>query len=199
MLPGERLPLHVFEDRYQKLLEDCLASPAGPLFGVVLIERGSEVGGGESRQSVGVQTRIVAHRGVAPGRFALDCIGESRIRVTRWLEDGPYPAAEVEDWPDDNRGSPRLDVTSLLEDITHLYGRIDRLAEQQEAAVPPPPNFDELPADPGDLLYALATQVPMGQADRLSILSAPGMHERAAALADAIAGVLDIIEFQLTE
>ena len=199
MLPGERLPLHVFEDRYQKLLSDCLASPAGPRFGVVLIERGSEVGGGESRQDVGVQTRIVAQRGIAAGRFALDCIGERRIRVTRWLDDDPYPIAEVEDWPDINSGPPRLDVTSLLEDITHLYGRIDRLAERQEASSPPPPNFDELPADPGDLLYALATQVPMGQADRLSILSAPGMHERATALADAIAGVLEVIEFQLTE
>ncbi|WP_024796030.1 LON peptidase substrate-binding domain-containing protein [Tomitella biformata] len=199
VLPGESLPLHVFEDRYQKLLADCLASPAGPLFGVVLIERGSEVGGGEMRQGVGVRTRIVGHRGLGPGRFQLDCLGEHRIRVTRWLADDPYPLAEVEDWPDTPTGPPQVEVTSLLEDITHLYGRIDRLAERQNAVSPPPPKFENLPADPGDLLYALATQVPMGQADRLSILSAPGAQERAAALTDAIAGVLAIVEFQLTE
>ena len=205
VLPGEALPLHVFEDRYQKLLADCLASPAGPRFGVVLIERGSEVRGrgghdaAEARRDVGVLTRIVGHRGLGPGRFQLDCIGERRIRVTRWLEESPYPLAEMEDWPDVNTGSPRLDVTSLLEDITHLYGRIDRLAELQDAVSPPSPKFEDLPADPGDLLYALATQVPMGQADRQAILDAPGMHERAAALSDAVAGVLAVVEFQLIE
>lgn len=199
VLPGESLPLHVFEDRYQKMLADCLASPAGPRFGVVLIERGSEVGGGEARQDVGVLTRITQHRGLGPGRFHLDCIGEHRIRVTRWLEDDPYPRAEVEDWPDVNTGSPRLEVTSLLEDITHLYGRIDQLAERQDALSPPPPSFDDLPSDPGDLLYALTTQVPMGQSDRLRILRAPGIHERAAALDDAIAGVLAVVEFQLSD
>ena len=201
VLPGESLPLHVFEARYQQLLEDALASPAGPLFGVVLIERGSEVGGSgsEVRVDIGVQTRISGHRGVGPGRFQLDCIGEHRIRVVRWLEDAPYPLAEVQDWPDVNTGPPRLDVTSLLGDITELYGRIGRLAEAQDAVSPPPPDFDNLPADPGDLLYALASQVPMGQSDRQTILSAPGMHERAAALAEAIAGVRAIVEFQLTE
>lgn len=205
VLPGESLPLHVFEDRYQKMLADCLASPAGPRFGVVLIERGSEVrgpgghGAAEARHDVGVLTRITNHRGLGPGRFQLDCIGEHRIHVTRWLADDPYPLAEVEDWPDANTGPPRLDVTSLLEDITHLYGRIDRLAELQDAVSPPPPTFEDLPADPGDLLYALTTQVPMGQADRLAILSAPGVHERAAALSDAIAGVLAVVEFQLSE
>lgn len=206
VLPGESLPLHVFEDRYQKLLADCLASPAGPRFGVVLIERGSEVRGpggpdaAESRHSVGVLTRIVGHRGLGPGRFQLDCLGERRIRVTRWLEDDPYPLAEVEDWPDTAADGPtRVDVASLLEDITHLYGRIDRLAERQDAVAPPAPRFEDLPTDPGDLLYALATQVPMGQADRLSLLRAAGPAERAAALSEAIAGVLAIVEFQLTE
>lgn len=209
VLPGESLPLHVFEDRYQRMLADCLSSPAGPRFGVVLIERGSEVrglsdasghdaSGHETRHGVGVLTRIVGHRGLGPGRFQLDCIGERRIRVTKWLDDDPYPLAEVEDWPD-SVGPPRVDVSPLLEDITELYDRIDRLAERQNADSPPPPDFENLPADPGDQLYALATQVPMGQADRQSILVAPGIRERLAALTEAIAGVRAVVEFQLTE
>ena len=47
LLPGAVLPLHVFEPRYRQLVQDCLAGE--PEFGVVLIERGSEVGGGDQR------------------------------------------------------------------------------------------------------------------------------------------------------
>lgn len=201
VLPGEGLPLHVFEKRYQELVADVLAAPAGPVFGVVLIERGSEVGGGEARSDVGVQVRVSAHRGLGPGRFQLDCVGEHRIRVVNWLEDAPYPIAHVEDWPDAATSSAPTgpDVASLLEDITELYGRIERLAERQDAVTPPRPRFDDLPAATGDLLYALAAQVPMGQADRQAILAAPGAHERAAALTEAIAGVRAVVEFQLSD
>ena len=47
LLPGAMLPLHVFEDRYRALVEHCLDHEGE--FGVVLIERGSEVGGGDAQ------------------------------------------------------------------------------------------------------------------------------------------------------
>ena len=58
LLPGMVLPLHVFEPRYQQLVRDCLDAPPHE-FGVVLIDRGSEVGGGDTRCDVGVIARIV--------------------------------------------------------------------------------------------------------------------------------------------
>ena len=61
LLPGAPLPLQVFEPRYRGLTHDCLAGV--PEFGVVLIERGSEVGGGDVRTNVGHGR---PHRGV-PG------------------------------------------------------------------------------------------------------------------------------------
>ena len=54
LLPGEVLPLRIFEPRYARLVEDCLAMTE-PAFGVVLITRGREVGGGD------VQRRVHAH------------------------------------------------------------------------------------------------------------------------------------------
>ena len=43
LLPGEVLPLRIFEPRYRTMLDDCLAAADGPPgFGVVLIARGSE-------------------------------------------------------------------------------------------------------------------------------------------------------------
>ena len=46
LLPGDVLPLHVFEQRYRALIRRCLTDPE-PEFGVVLIDRGHEVGGGD--------------------------------------------------------------------------------------------------------------------------------------------------------
>lgn len=61
LLPGAYLPLHVFEPRYRRLVQACLEG--SPEFGVVLIERGSEVGGGERRFDVGCVARILSAAG----------------------------------------------------------------------------------------------------------------------------------------
>ena len=42
LLPGEPLPLRIFEPRYSQLVRDCLEM-TDPAFGVVLITRGLEV------------------------------------------------------------------------------------------------------------------------------------------------------------
>ncbi|MET1002223.1 MAG: LON peptidase substrate-binding domain-containing protein, partial [Acidimicrobiia bacterium] len=44
LFPHALLPLHVFEPRYRVMMRHCLEGDKE--FGVVLIERGSEVGGG---------------------------------------------------------------------------------------------------------------------------------------------------------
>ena len=98
LLPSAVLPLHVFEPRYRQLVRDCLDRDGE--FGVVLIERGNEVGGGDNRTSVGTVARLVEAVPFGDGRWALAAVGTRRIRVRRWLEDDPYPRAEVEAWDD---------------------------------------------------------------------------------------------------
>ena len=98
LVPSAGLPLHVFEPRYRALVHDCLAGDRE--FGVVLIERGSEVGGEDVRTDVGTVARIVEAVELPDGRWAIAAVGVRRLRVQRWLPDDPYPIAEVEDWPD---------------------------------------------------------------------------------------------------
>lgn len=95
LLPGDHLPL-AFEPRYQQLVHDCMAAPDGPRFGVVLIARGHEVGGGDIRHDVGTVARIVVDTELGGGHHRLECLAEERIRILRWLPDDPYPRAEVE-------------------------------------------------------------------------------------------------------
>jgi hypothetical protein len=95
LFPSAVLPLHVFEPRYRALVADCLAGSGE--FGVVLISRGSEVGGGDERLSMGTVARIDKASPLADGRWSLVTSGTRRVRVTDWLPDDPYPQALVAD------------------------------------------------------------------------------------------------------
>lgn len=97
LFPHARLPLQVFEARYRSLVADCLAGDG--CFGVVLIARGSEVGGGDERMAVGTIAAIEHAEPVADGRWFLVAAGRRRVRVRRWLGEEPYPRAVVEEDP----------------------------------------------------------------------------------------------------
>src|SRR5918995_5057301 len=109
LLPGAVLPLHVFEPRYRQLVIDCLADDTGePEFGVTLIERGNEVGGGDQRADVGVVARMVQVEALPGGRYALVAVGTSRLRVNAWLPDDPYPLADIDEWRDLDPDLPEM-------------------------------------------------------------------------------------------
>ena len=93
LFPGQILPLHVFEDRYRTMVEEIIDKDRE--FGVVLIERGSEIGGGDTRKSVGTLAEIIDSEKSNDGRWLLITKGTKRIETSRWLEDSPYPRAEV--------------------------------------------------------------------------------------------------------
>ena len=57
LFPGQILPLHIFEDRYRMMVEEIIDKERE--FGVVLIERGSEVGGGDTRKNIGTLAEII--------------------------------------------------------------------------------------------------------------------------------------------
>src|SRR6056297_1832821 len=112
LFPTMVLPLHVFEPRYRALVEHCLATDKE--FGVCLIERGSEVGGGDLRTDVGTVAQIIDAEQFDDGRWALACVGTRRIRIDRWLQDVPYPRALVEPWLDD---PPDADLSTAAEAV----------------------------------------------------------------------------------
>src|SRR5438477_8255812 len=94
LLPYAHLPLHIFEPRYRALVKDVLAGDGE--FGVVLIERGHEVGGGDARFPVGTVARVVQTAELPDGRWLVDAVGTERFRVTEWLPEDPYPQALIE-------------------------------------------------------------------------------------------------------
>jgi uncharacterized protein len=200
LLPDEDLPMQIFEPRYTALIRDCLRDD-DPRFGVVLISHGREVGGGDVRCDVGTVARITDCVDLAgSGRFVLRCRTGERIRVRDWLPDDPYPRAMVQAWPDEPGEPVTAGQLEELED--RVMALFERIAATRDFLLP---ERDVLlghaadTVDPGARLYALAVRVPIGAADRYSVLAAPSAAERLAALSEAVDSVAAVIEFQLSE
>jgi Lon protease-like protein len=201
LLPGEDLPLQIFEPRYTQLVRDCLRDNE-PRFGVVLISQGREVGGGDVRCDVGTVAQIAECVEIAgSGRFILSCRGGDRIKVCEWLPDDPYPRAVVQVWLDEAGDAVKADRIGGLED--RIMGLFERIASARDLSWPSREevlgaDVDRI-FDPGERLYALASRIPIGPADRYAVLAAPTAAARFAALEEAVESVAAVVEFQLSE
>ncbi len=197
LLPGEPLPLRIFEPRYVALVRDVMA--ADHTFGVVLIARGREVGGGDVRHDVGTAARVLDCESLGADRFSLRCEGAHRIRITRWLDDDPYPLAETESWPDEPDGRV-LPLSALSEVQIRIENLLRRVATAQQVRLPRRWSVATgLPSGAEKRLYALASRVPMGQADRYAVLAAPTLEKRVRALNEAVDTVNAMLDFRETE
>jgi len=177
LFPHALLPLHVFEPRYRLMTQRVLRGDGE--FGVVLIERGSEVGGGDTRFDIGTVARVVRAQELPDGGYALATVGMRRIRVTRWLDDDPFPQAEVIDLaeppaPDDpSRRARALDAFAA---VCELHRRID----------PRLPDFPAIDDAPAQASYEIAALAPIGPLDAQRVLEAASPGDRLALLADLL-------------
>ncbi|MEZ0358692.1 ATP-dependent protease [Mycobacterium sp. ENV421] len=196
LLPGEPLPLRIFEPRYSQLVRDCLEM-TDPAFGVVLITRGLEVGGGDVRGDVGALARITEYADHGMGQYQLGTVIGERIRVREWLDDDPYPRADIEPWPDEP--GPPVTHERIGEIVDAMLALFERIVSARGARLRPDALAvaPEVADDPSRHIYALASRVPMGQADRYAVLAAPTLAERVDVLADAIETVSAMVEFQI--
>jgi Lon protease-like protein len=90
--PHQTVGLCVFEPRYHRLLEDVEYERR---FGTCLIERGSDVGGGDQRTFVGSMLEILGTHRLSNGQTLVVAEGVECFEVVEWLSDDPYPRAIV--------------------------------------------------------------------------------------------------------
>jgi Lon protease-like protein len=170
LLPGMPLSLRIFEERYLKLLGDLIGEE-NPEFGVVLIERGPEVGGGEKRLPIGTVASVI-DIGTLDEFYGLESIGTQRFRVNAWLPDNPYPMADVDFIPD------LIWDESLTPARVHLETRVRKLlAFASEFGDLQYGADTELSNDPMDACWQLAGVLPLGALDQLDLLNSESADE----------------------
>ena len=178
LLPHMPLQLRVFEERYLAMLSHMIEADSMD-FGVVLIERGQEVGGGEQRFPFGTVASIT-ELGSGEGMVAVAAAGGARFEVLEWLDENPYPQAVVREidelvW-DDSLLPLRIQAESA---VRRALAIASEFTEQRWASVV------ELSSDPVEAVWQLAGICPVGELDQLRFLRAGTMLELLTAVHEA--------------
>jgi Lon protease-like protein len=112
LLPGERVPLHIFEERYKVLIDECLRDDAA--FGIVLADDSGV-------RAVGTEATVVEVLERFPdGRLNIMVEGRDRFRVVSVTEGRSFITADVVAEPEaDDAPSP-----PVLEACIDAYQRV---------------------------------------------------------------------------
>jgi Lon protease-like protein len=191
LFPHGVLPLRVFEPRYRVMVTYCLERDAR--FGVVLIERGSEVGGGDTRFHVGTVAQIVQAARTPDGRFSLATVGTERIDVEEWLPDDPYPRAVVRTRVE---REPARDGSAIVDVVAGLLHRVHAL--RAELGVPAHTGEVVLSPDLVRASYEAAILSPLGPLDAQALLELDDAVDRLDALAESLRHEVQLLQFRLS-
>jgi Lon protease-like protein len=170
LFPSMPLTLRIFEERYLKLLGDLMGAES-PAFGVVLVSRGSEVGGDDGRMSIGT-IASVTQIGTTDEFLGLESFGSQRFSVNEWMPDDPYPIAEIEMLPDLVWDDTLMPARVHLEtSVRKLLAFASEFGELQFGA------DIELSEDPMSACWQLAGILPIGELDRYDLLASQSAEE----------------------
>lgn len=168
LFPGALMPLHIFEERYKKMINDCLAGEK--IFGITYLAEDESWPPGIGR--IGTIAQIMAVVPLDGGRMNILTVGIKRYRTLRYIEKETYLKAEVEiinDIPDD------YDLVSLTEEVKKLYVRAAKALKElnDEQTLP-----TELPEEPEEFSFAIAAvlQMPLEKKQPLLELRSTGLR-----------------------
>ncbi len=169
LFPSIGLPLRIFEPRYVAMLSECLATDGE--FATVLIERGSEVGGGDKRFTTATMAKVLDASEQDDGTWHVMAVGTRRLKVLGWVPDDPFPQADCDEAPDPQEADP-VAVAAVISQLRRL------LAMSAEANLPTAPATVEFSEDPTFALWQACAVAPLSPMDDYALLCAPNASER---------------------
>lgn len=178
LLPGELLPLHIFEERYKRMIARCLED--GEPFGIVFRDED----GGARR--VGCEARVteVTER-FDDGRMNIIVTGERPFQVLDRFEAPEFPAGEVAPVEgaaaDDAAGDERGDAGDAREAFAELVRRVGGEPPAQS-------DLDALDS------YGIAARVELPPETKQRLLELRSEPERMSILAGALGALVKAVE-----
>ena len=174
LLPGERIPLHIFEERYKAMVGRSLEE--GEPFGIVLRDD-------DGARSIGCTARVddVLER-FDDGRMNIVVSGEAAFKVLDRFEADDYPAGEVE-LIDEEEEQP-------VDEGSAASAR-EAFAELAERATGERPEPEELE---GATAYAIAARIELPVDTKQTLLEMRSEDERWELLGNALGAVEKALE-----
>ena len=177
LLPGERVPLHIFEPRYRELIGECLAEETE--FGLLLADEDGVREVGTTAAVVEVLERF------DDGRLNIVVEGRDRFRVLTETEGRSFKTAQILSL-DDGSEEPTED------EVGRCLTAFRRLVEVAEAEAEEPEPGREL------LSYWLAARVDFGTEAKQELLELGSERERVVRLTVLLNRAREVLQFTRT-
>ena len=168
LLPGSRLPLHIFEPRYLTMIEDCLKTP-NRLIGMI-----QPTGVEDRLQSIGCAGKLTQFSETEDGRYMITLSGISRYRIESEVEGfTPYRRFNVLwDSFEKDRDVPDLDKNF---DRDEFFGLLEKFLEGEGLST----DWETLQqADSELLINSLSMMLDFDSEDKQALLEAPSLQTR---------------------
>jgi Lon protease-like protein len=176
LLPGERIPLHIFEDRYKELIGECVANDTR--FGLILSDE-------SGLRTVGTKAGVVEVLQRFPdGRMNIVVEGGERFAVGGMTEGRSFQTAEVAPVDDEPGSEPEAEqVEACLEAFQDL-------ADLAGTEIP-----DIDPADPG-LSFLIAGRIEFETESKQDLLETRSERDRLERLIEMLDDAAETLRFQ---
>lgn len=173
MLPNELLPLHIFEDRYRKMLRDVEAD--NHLFGITLFEPIDPLGEKPAQGTVGCVAEAREVETLPDGRSNIMALGLARYRLIDYVDAGePYLVGDVEFFEDDKIDAASVDP--LADEVFELFGRMARAAFKMSGGRGTLPEIKR--ADPEALSFLITAAFNFDNNKKYSLLETTSTTDR---------------------
>jgi len=175
LYPGMLLPLHIFEDRYRRLVRDLLEGPEPRRFGVIAIRKGRETGvdGIQSLYEIGCTATLRRVEEYQDGRFDLVTVGTQRFRLLALDQTLPYLQGEIEMLADEAVDAAAAAAAARAVQIA-FRAYLDALTEGGGATV----RIEDLPDEPVLLSFIVAAAMVIDLPERQGLLDEPDVLRR---------------------
>jgi Lon protease-like protein len=174
-MPGSPLPLHIFEERYKQMVNECLES--GAEFGMVLADE-------SGTRSVGCTATIVELvERYEDGRLVILVEGSRRFKLNEIMTGKPYYVGDVEYIEE----GPEEDVGSLAEECVALLERVVAAATEGSVDI-------EIETPYRNLSFTIAGRIEFDLDTRQQILELTTERERLVKVRELLAEVAQRLE-----
>ncbi|MBA2460394.1 MAG: LON peptidase substrate-binding domain-containing protein [Actinobacteria bacterium] len=173
LLPTEQIPLHIFEDRYQELIGECLAEERE--FGLVYADE-------EGLREIGTRAAVteVLDR-FDDGRLNIVVEGRDRFRLRELTSGRSFQTGLVDSVDEEHDPADTADTARALE-LFHLL--VDLTGAEVE---PPPP-------DAAQLSFELAGRFEFAPELKQRLLQLTSERERVKLLAELLTAAAEAVE-----
>ncbi|MBI3590022.1 MAG: LON peptidase substrate-binding domain-containing protein [Candidatus Melainabacteria bacterium] len=167
LFPGMNLPIHIFEERYKKMISGCLETTK--VFGVVLAK-------GSMCAEIGTTAEIIDVEKLEDGKMNIFTEGKSRFKIVDFISEEPYYIANVQIY-EDTESEIDTNLKKTFKEIRKLSSEalnIFDLVSEQELS-----KKLKLPKEPNELLFSIAANLTCSHESKQAILEDRSIKQRA--------------------